>query len=137
MELMITIAIFVVLAASTFGLAGRLIQKSALQNTEENILTTLGEAQDRAMKGEQGSAWGVYFQTGSYILYAGNAYVLRTIALDRRQMVPTTYSFSGLHEVTFRKITGKPFTGGTIAIQYAEAGTSVIAVNSVGSIFRQ
>ena len=136
-ELIITIAIFAVLAASTFGLAGRLNQKGTFQDVEENILNTLEEARDRAMKGEQGSAWGVAFETGSVILYAGNAYALHTAALDRRQTVPAAYSFSGLREVTFRKLTGKPFTGGTITTRHAEEGMSTITVNEGGGIFRQ
>lgn len=136
-ELMIVIAVFAISAAVSLPFAARFQQSQTLGTLQEDVAHTLRQAQHRAVMGERDSAWGVKFQTGSYILYAGNSYADRVSSFDERHTTEATYTFSGLSEVTFRKIWGDVITGGTLMISDGSAGAKRIQVNSAGGISLQ
>lgn len=133
-ELIIVVAIFAISAAVSLPFAARFQQSQTLGTLQEQIAHTLRRAQHRAVTGERDSAWGVKFQPGEYVLYAGNSYANRLPALDDSHSVAPSYTFSGMSEVTFRKIWGSTMTGGTLTISGGSAGAKHIQINTAGSI---
>lgn len=142
----ILISSFILVSVATISivyLSG--YQRTVSVNTEaEKIAAYLRQAQNRAMSGESGVAWGIRFvnpQSGIhyYSLFQGTAYdpssVRETVYLSKRVEF-TIPSASSTKDVVFQKITGWPMatTSVTIISKVNPNLTNTISVNSVGQV---
>ena len=127
-ELILVLSIFVITAGMTLPFLGKFQTSETLETHGQDIVQTLRRAQHRAGSGQRDKAWGVYFTSGQYVLYAGNSYVGRDSVFDEKHKVASAYSFSGSGELTFHKLTGAAMTGGTIIITHSDAGSKMIEV---------
>lgn len=135
-ELIIVLAIFAIAAATTLPFLGRFQQSESLLTITQDVTHALRTAQQKAMAGEYGSNWGVRFENGAYILYAGPNFQERQKQFDRRHGTPRTLHFIGNHDVNFQEGTGVPTSGtGVLLLQPPEGTGSHITINTVGGIF--
>ena len=134
-ELMVVLAIFLVSTTAVLPFFGTFQQQETLATVSQDTLQTLKRAQHRAMSGQRDRAWGVRFTERGFTLYGGVTYAERQRQLDEVHRVDTSFTFSGLPEVTFRKIQGTPSGTGTITIAHPEGGAARITVNDAGGIF--
>lgn len=131
-ELVITIALFAIIAVvggvSLFGTQ----RKSTLTGTVQQIAALLREAQSDAMAGEQGTAWGVHFENATatapfYSLFASSTYSPQAIVGGYYRLPASVgYATSSLPAGAAVNITFSPITG------TASASTS-ITLYSLGS----
>jgi len=134
-ELLVVLAIFSLAVATVTPFVGRFQQSQNAETHAQNIVQTLRRAQNRAILTERDSAWGVRFQTGSYILFAGTAYLSRIIRFDETHPVSYQFSFPGLTEVVFGKGTGTPVTPGSVIIRNSDGTARSITVGAGGFIY--
>ena len=136
-ELIITVAIFVITASVAFPFLGSFQQTETMETLSQEVVQILQRARHRAAAGQRDSAWGASFQTGSYILYAGGSYATRNTAFDEQHTVASAYTFSGASEITFEKFSGRASAAGTVTITNPVAGSKSVVVNSAGAISLQ
>ena len=135
-ELIVVLAIFAITAATTLPFLGRFQQRETLTTISEDVTRALRTAQHKAMAGEHDAHWGVQFDRGAYILYAGPNYMNRMKQFDRRHAVPRTLTFVGADDINFAKKTGLPASGsGVLTLQPPEGNPSSITINDAGGIF--
>jgi prepilin-type N-terminal cleavage/methylation domain-containing protein len=134
LELIVVLAIFALASATVLPFVGRFQQSQTIKTHTQNVVQVLRRAQNRAMLGERDSAWGVKFQTGAYILYAGSHYVGRNFRFDETHAIASAFSFGGFSEVTFTKGLGTPVAAGTLTITHANGQFQPITIGSGGSI---
>jgi prepilin-type N-terminal cleavage/methylation domain-containing protein len=137
LELILVLAIFAITAGATLPFLGHFQTTGTLKTHGQDIVQTLRRAQHRAAMGQRDKAWGVYFTSGQYVLYAGNSYAGRDSDFDESHTVGSAYSFTGSGELTFRKLTGAAMTGGTVTVTHGDAGSKSVDVSAAGSISLQ
>lgn len=140
LEVLTTIAIFLLIAAGIIPIYGNLTASSQLDDSHSGILNALRVAREQSIARLNDSSHGVYFEINPstadrYILYQGASYASRdvqydlAISLDNAIVLSTT--FPG-NEVNFSGGFGRPNTIGTIAISHSVKGSKSISVNSFG-----
>lgn len=135
-ELTLVLAIFAITAATTLPFLGRFQQRETFQTITEDIVRTLQTAQHKAMSGERDSSWGVRFERGAYILYAGTSYTARRKPFDRRHAAPRTLTFTGTDDVNFHRESGEPRSGsGFLSITIPDTPSASVTINAAGGIF--
>jgi type II secretory pathway pseudopilin PulG len=118
LELLLVVGIGAVTLTSVAPFAGRFRKTQELESYAQNVLVAgLRYAQSNALKQQNNSAWGVYFDHTDpfYVVYAGNSYATRTATLDRITRLPAGFTFSGTNDIPFAKGTGKT-PGGTVTL---------------------
>ncbi len=134
-ELIIVIAIFTVVVAGTAPLLVQFQHKQKVGNVAEDVVQALRKAEHRSLVGERDSGWGVSFQTGQYVVFAGSSYAARITDFDERRTVATPeYAFSGSGELVFQRGTGKPLVPGTVSVTHFNGLIRRVSVGSNGSI---
>ena len=136
-ELIVVVAIFVITVSVAFPFLGKFQRSETLETLGQDVVQVLRRAQHRAITGERDRAWGVSFQAGSYILFAGTSYATRDMAFDEQHTVVGAFTFSGASEITFEKFSGRASTAGTVTIAHSGGETRSVNVNSAGAIFLQ
>ncbi|MDD4628635.1 MAG: type II secretion system protein [Candidatus Peribacteraceae bacterium] len=134
LELIVVLAIFAMAAVTAVPLIGSFQERQTLKTHAQNVVQVLRRAQNRAMLGERDSMWGVKFQTGSYILYAGSDYAGRNFRFDETHGVPVAIRFAGFSEVMFNKGLGSPVTPGLLTITHVNGQLQTITIGSNGLI---
>ncbi len=105
---------------------------------QNKIIDTLRLAQNKSQTGLDNSSYGVYFETDGYVFFKGDSYETRDTQYDIEYELPSGFSLSGLEEVVFYKITGRPSSSGNLVITETSSGrTRTISINSLGLIQRQ
>ena len=93
----------------------------------------LRRAQLKAMSGEGDFSFGLYITSERYILFKGDAYVIRDTVYDEVFDLPDSIQISGLSEVVFSKLRGTPSNTGTITLTI-DNKSETINVNEAGRI---
>lgn len=112
-----------------------------LDSKSNEILSSLREAQNKAMGSEGDGRWGVYFVSGAggdFIIYKGDSYAARDPDYDITNDVPETltltYSLGGAAEVNFEKLRGTPDAVGSVTMTSATGESMTININEVGKM---
>jgi len=137
-EILLIISIIFFLAALVLPISLSFYSNQQMQANGQQILQTLRRAQVKAMAVEADSTFGVYFDNTNkkYILFKGNSYkeIGRDAQYDEVFELPKTIMISGLLEVVFSKLEGKPVPiGGDIALTSGGL-IQVININEIGRI---
>ena len=114
-ELLIVLAIFTIVAVFSFPFLQTFQTSSDLYTHADSITRTLRRAQHQAMSGQDGSSWGVYFDSGNdkFILFKGEDYATRDPEYDLEteysEIFDVTTTFG--QEVYFSVYSGTSSTG--------------------------
>lgn len=136
MEVIVTLAIIVVVAAASIPLYSYWQNMDSLDSSRFMILQDIRSAQASSIAGENQSSFGTFFSSTEYIIYQGDAYTSREPAKDIIRYLKDDLVLSGLSEVAFEKETGTSSTTGTLVITNTKTNnTESITVNEVGLIY--
>lgn len=113
-ELILVIAIIAVTAGISVPFYRNYLIRNDLSITTEQTVQALGRAQLLAQSGQEASPWGFYAPNG--ILYKGTTYAGRDTSFDETYPVPATIGVTGLTDVSFARLTGRPSATGTIIL---------------------
>lgn len=136
LELLLVIGVAIFIAAFTIPIGFRFFQTQTLDETTDNILGTLRRAQNQAIFQKNDSAFGVKFLPGSYVLFQGNSYAERNQSEDESFTLAGGITISGINEVVFAKLTGRPNTSGTLTIMFSDDSRR-LNINAQGKVEKQ
>lgn len=132
-ELMVTIAIFLITVTAVIPIGFRLFSVQNLDNVTADIMVYLRQAQTQARYQKNDSSFGVYFSNNSLVLFQGDSYATRITQQDNSVSIPGSITVSGVTQIVFNKGTGNPSWTGTIVIQQQNNSRS-IQINQQGLI---
>jgi prepilin-type N-terminal cleavage/methylation domain-containing protein len=114
LEMVMVIAVLGVISSATIPMYRKYQVNSDLNNAQALITQGISRARELAQSGKNDSAWGFSPQNGT--LYQGNSYPARTTTSDELYAIPSTITVSGITDISFTKISGKPSTNGNITL---------------------
>lgn len=146
LEVILTLAILSIISAIGFSYLGGFKSGADIEETANQIVGKLREAQGKAMAGEDNQRWGVHFYNDNtdaslsyYEIFSGNDYVsgiimeriyLTSLAADVIFDMP---SVGQSIDIIFSKITGAPTSAQNIVISL-QGATKTISVETSGRI---
>ena len=132
-EMLLVIGIAITIGALAMPVAVNFYVSQGLDETTRDIVETLRRARSQAITQYNDSAFGVRFEWGSYILFQGSSYASRTQSEDETFTFITGTGTSGITEVVFAKLTGKPNSTGTLTVATGNKSQN-ISINVQGKI---
>jgi len=133
LEILLVIGIISILLILIIPVSLDFYRNQELETQTQFLIQTLRRAQLKAMSVEFDSSYGVYISNQNYILFKGNSYLTRDARYDEVFNVPGIISMSGISEVVFSKLEGKPSTTGNIILSI-NSGAETISINGIGRI---
>ena len=100
----------------------------------QTAVLSLRRAQLLSTGSSGNSVWGVYFATGTATVFRGTSYISRNTTYDEVNDIGTTTAPSGLNNITYSKVYGRPSVTGTITIRSTANETRNITINQKGTI---
>lgn len=133
-EISVVIGIMVILASLTLPLGANFYKSQQLETEAQAVSEVLRRAQLKAVVQERDSQFGVYFGSGSYVLFQGGSFAGRDSQHDESfDFSSTLVDFGGLSEIVFSKMAGQPSVAGDITLTSGN-NSRVININSLGRI---
>lgn len=109
------------------------IYQGAVSDAVFGLSAELRRAQAYSAVGRLGRSWGVAYDNGSLVLFAGDTYAGRDPALDEKIPLNPNIAITGFGELSFQKITGYPSTTAEIIVT-AGAVEKRLKINSQGIV---
>jgi Tfp pilus assembly protein FimT len=133
-EVLIIIFLISILGFFLFSVGFNFYKSQQLESQAQTILQTLRRAQSKAMSVELDSSFGVYFDNNNkrYILFKGNSYSPGD-PYNEEFDLPAIFNLSGLSEIVFSKMEGKPSLTGNIILT-TDSQQKIININEIGKI---
>lgn len=141
-EILISIIILVIISSLGFVSLTRYRYSNELNLETEKLVNYLRQTRDKAINGEEGSAWGIRLVNNQtnlhyYSLFKGESYnnPLETIYLSSRIQF-TNPSDGNYKDIIFQRVTGWPTATTTIVLssRINPNLTKNITINSLGQI---
>lgn len=133
-ELILVIAIlsFISLLSSPFY--SRFLLQNAVDNTVDELSSSLRKAQTYSMAGKQGSTWSVNSSSSTITLYKGISFASRNPVFDEKFSVNPNVSVSGMTtDISYARATGLPSSTPTITVSSGN-NSKTITINSQGVV---
>ncbi|MCH8741575.1 hypothetical protein IH779_01615 [Patescibacteria group bacterium] len=132
-ETLLVIFIISILLAFILPISLDFYKNQQLRTHTQGILQTLRRAQLKTMSVELDSKFGVYIANDNYILFKGNSFAARDIQFDEVFDLPQIITVSGLSEIVFSRLEGKPNITGDIVLHSGNESMA-INVNNLGTV---
>lgn len=139
-EILLVVGLFAFLAAISLPVYSGFIDRSNLSSSVDITQSAIIRARKYAQTQRNNSNWGVYYQTGQIIVFAGDSYDTRDTALDEVTNIPDTIGLSvdSDREVVFQQISGTPVSNGArIEFESPLQNTNTISVDPDGEVKRR
>lgn len=134
LELILSIAIFAVLGGMTaIPFASRFYNKNTLENTTNEVMSSLRTAQMNSISGKEQSMWGVHTDSTKIVMFKGSSYTPPGTAFDQIYTISGTLTVTAI-DVIFNALTGTPSAVQTLAIQNTLGDSHSVHVNEVGTV---
>lgn len=142
LEVIIVIAIIAVMAGGIFTILSSFIVNTYVDDTSQEIVYTIREANTNTISRLYDLRWGVYFDDTdlSFTLFAGESYATRNMQYDVVTDLPASVTLSqisfngGGKEVVFRKIAGDTTQYGSLKVRSTGGLERTITINQLGQI---
>lgn len=115
-EVMLTMALFSVVALFASPFYGNFIFSEEVPVVSDELRGSFAKAQLSSMTGKNDSPFGVAVHDGKIILFQGDSFLSRDQNQDEVFVIHPRVSVSGVSEVVFAPITGRPDSQPTITI---------------------
>jgi len=115
-ELMLVMAMVVIIGVFTSSIGVSYYQSQILNETTDNLVSTLRQVQGLAMSGKNNHAFGVFIDEGSYTMFEGQNYESRLIDQDLVFPINSNITISGPSEIIFSELTGNANVTDTLYI---------------------
>lgn len=109
-ELLLSIAIVSILAATTAPLGARFVQENSTRNARDIIVSYYHTARIYSLSARGGNSWGVKSQAQEIVLFSGDDYASRNSAWDQVYQLPSNLNITN-QEMLFEKFTGTASPG--------------------------
>jgi prepilin-type N-terminal cleavage/methylation domain-containing protein len=127
-EILVVTAIIAILAAASAPFYSRFILQNATQNTSNQLVGMLREAEIYSISGKDASDWGVSFTSGKLSLFrASDNTIYAEFVLNPNVQI------TGFSQVIFSRPAGLPNTSGTFTISGGN-NTATIDLNTQGIV---
>jgi prepilin-type N-terminal cleavage/methylation domain-containing protein len=113
-ELMLVMALVLIVGIFTSGVGVSYYRSQVLNETADNLVSSLRHAQGYALSGKDNSAFGVYIHEDSYVMFEGQDYESRVEEEDMVFPISANITMSGPVEIVFSELTGTPNVTETI-----------------------
>ncbi len=123
-EGLIVIAILGILTGVTLPMYKEYSERADLELAADQVTQGLSRAKLLSELNEQDSPWGFSIDEG--VLFKGGDYGTRDAAFDESYPIEDDISTSGLSEVSFAQLTGKPSATGSLTLGLG--GSSIVLV---------
>lgn len=130
-EVMLSVAIITILALLASPFYGRFIFSQEVPVVRDELGGSFAKAQLYSMTGKQAASWGVAADGQRIVLFQGNSFASRDQAFDEVFVLHPRVTLSGLDEVVFARVTGRPNHQPTITLS-GNGATEVWTLNSEG-----
>lgn len=132
-EILLTVAIIAIIGTVSTPYLGRFLAGGYLTTATAKVARTLRKAQTYSLNGKQDSVWGVHYEPKLLVLFKGDSYATRDSSFDEKFNLPQMVGITGLADVYFQKLRGKPSQILSITITtFNEQRT--VTVNSEGMV---
>lgn len=137
-EILVAIAIFAaLLLIGTLALT-KAKNTNQLSVIGDSIAYKLDEQRVNAFSGKNGSAFGVYFDSGHYTAFIGSTYNSAS-ASNTITTLPSGYYISGISPasgiIVFNRVTGAPNVAGSVTIASSfSSSTITVTIGSQGEV---
>ena len=120
-EILVSIAILVAIAAIGIAVFSRLTEQTALDASAQQILSVFEEARLKTLASENDQQFGVHVTTSGVVLFIGNTYnagasTNEVTTLITRVLISDISMTGGSTDVVFERLTGKANVTGTITL---------------------
>lgn len=126
LEMLLVIGILSAVTSFTVPMYREYQIRSDLDHAAQLATQGLSRAKLLSQSGEQDSEWGFYIPSGT--LYKGTGYAERDQRFDEVFPMPSTIAISGIFDVSYSRIDGKPSTTGSITLRALNNDERVIYV---------
>ncbi len=145
-ELSVTLGIIVILLLISVPVFLFFQRRSELNNSVEEIISTLRSAQNKTLASEGASQYGVYFDSSAwphqYTLFKGLSFASRDGSFDKVYNLPTGIEIYGINlsgggnETVFDRLTGNASPDGNVSLRLKTepANSKTIYVESSGQL---
>lgn len=134
-ELLLVIGIMLIIAIFTSPIGISFYQTQLLNETSDGLTSALRSAQSFARSGKHNHSFGVRILSDSYVLFEGDSYASRVVGEDDIFHISGTVVLSGIDEIVFSALDGKPNVVGIISISSGSRGREIEILTS-GNIER-
>lgn len=129
-EMLIIVAIIAILSGVVIPLFHNYQSKNDLYTSVSQITQALNRAKLLAESGKNSGAWGYNATNG--VLFAGKSYASRDASYDELYDTPSTITASGITEVVFDQLTGRPSQTGSMILINDNGDRGVIQIGMYG-----
>lgn len=140
-ELLVVVAVFVILAATSVQVYFSFQKKSELTNSVEELVSVLRLSRNKTMASETASNFGVHFESVKFVLFRGTSYNPSATDneihnLSKRVEIYEINLSGGGAEVIFNRVTGETNQTGTISLRLKDdvSQTETAVVYSSGEV---
>lgn len=133
LEALIAITVLVLIMATATPLVVNYYTVYRIITAQQDLMSVLRKAQALSTSNQYKDSFGAYIASDKYILFRGSSYASRTVAFDEEVLRPEAVSITGLGEVVFTRLSGRPSATGTITLTSNDI-TKTITVNDEGRI---
>jgi len=138
-ELILVLAILAIVSVLSIPFIQIFQTSSDLYTYTDSIAQTLRRANQQSVAGQDGSAWGVYFDTAGsrLVMFKGNDYAGRDDEYDQEIDYPDSFVVSADFgdEISFSLYRGLPSDTGTIIIASVESDVNkYIVISEIGLV---
>lgn len=130
-EVMLTLALFFLIALFASPLYGNFIFSQEVSVVSDELRGSIEKAQFSSMMGENHVSFGVAIHDGKIILFQGDSFLSREQRFDETFTIHSRVSVSGLSEVVFAPVSGRPNNQPTITVS-GNGRTEMWKMNSEG-----
>lgn len=132
LETLLCVSMIGILAAIILPFSLSMMTRNDLDVAVDMITQDIHRAQTLARSGMNDSQWGVSVQQEAITLFNGVSFAARTTQFDETFSLSGTLQPSGVTEITFAKLTGKPNQTGSLTLTSAHNETRTITINAFG-----
>jgi len=133
LEILLVVGIVAILVSLTLPLGLDFYRSQQLETQCQGVIQALRRAQLKAISVESDSSFGVYLTDDNYTLFKGSSYLTRDADFDEVFDLPMIITVSGLQEIVFSKLEGKPNITGNIILS-GDSDSRTININEMGRI---
>lgn len=134
LELMLSMAIITILAATSVPVYETFTRRNDLDLTTQSIVSSIRRAQTYARASHGNDAWSVNIQSGVATLFKGTNFATRDATQDETVSIPGSVTMGGLSEIQFAAFTSTPNTTGSITLTSTANDARTITVNAKGMV---
>lgn len=133
-EIILVVALLAVSSGMVAPIYFSAKNKDDLSNSVHIVVSSLRRAQLFSMAVKEDSSWGVKMVDNDIVIFKGDNYLSREVEWDESFSINKNISQSGIDEIFFSKLNGRPNVNGDIVLGNNSGNSLIININSLGVV---